>query len=76
MMEITIHDGRGGHVERFDLHNLPLPDGTKAHHLPQADLYDALLTIGVPNIRVSDGHQQLCIAYARHLKAAKPEVTP
>jgi hypothetical protein len=73
MLEITIHDGRGGHREVYDLHNLPLPDGTLAHHLPQSDLYDALAAIGVPGIQVSNGHQQLLIAYARHLRATTPD---
>ena len=75
MFEITIHDGRGGRVERLVLDNLPLPDGTLAHRLPQSDLYKQLEVLNVPNIAVHMGTQQLLIAYARHLKSAAHDKT-
>jgi hypothetical protein len=72
MFEITTSDGRGGRVERFDLHALPIGD-TFAHKLNQGDLHKELLSRDVPNIAANMGWQQLAIAYARHLKATTPD---
>jgi hypothetical protein len=66
---LTIEDWYDGQLlGRYDLHSLKLPDGQPAFKLPADDLRRELVFLDVDGILPSDGHQQLLIAYARHLK--------
>ena len=62
-----------GRAVRFNLHALPLRDGTMAHTLDGGQLFRALAKIRVPGISATTGHQALLVAYAKHLKETTPD---
>jgi len=63
MLILTIY-GSGGTPQSYDLHQ-PLPDGTMTQKLPAADLYRQLKKLGIRDIAVTMGWQDLAFAYAR-----------
>jgi hypothetical protein len=59
-----------GRREVYDLHTCII-DGVPAHTLAREELYRKLVKLRVGNIKVTDGGQDLLVAYARHLAANK-----
>lgn len=53
----------GVHLNVY-LHALPLPSGTFCHKLTQADLFQELKKLDVPDIDHCQGWQELCLRYA------------
>jgi hypothetical protein len=66
---LSIAENSSGKVVLHDLHNLKLPGGQLAHELDGGKLYRRLVPLGVVDIDVSMGVQDLLLAYSKHLKA-------
>jgi hypothetical protein len=71
MKQITISSANGR--ESYDIEALEI-DNTLAHKLSREDLYRRLVKLKV-GCKVTDGGQDLLVAYARHL-AAQPKQPP
>jgi hypothetical protein len=63
-----------GRPVQHDLHALRLPGGQLAHTLDGGKLFRRLVPLGVSDINVNMGLQDLLLAYSRHLKSKKDTV--
>jgi hypothetical protein len=68
----TVHTNKlpSGKERWIDLHDIPFA-GTKAHKLPQADLYRAMARAGIPGISPTHGHMDLSLILADFLAVQK-----
>jgi len=73
-MTLSIVEIQAGKPTHHDLHSLVLPGGQLAHTLDGGKLFRRLVPLGVSDINVNMGLQDLLLAYSRHLKSKKDTV--
>ncbi len=72
---LVIESNKSGKFRRIDLHSLRIGK-TFAHKLNREDLYSECQQLGVPDIKPSDGWQQLALAYANWVLDKEEAVEP